>query len=219
ASGAAIAAASSNALSVTLPMASTILFMFSLRGLNSHETSKRGNWLGVVGAASAVVTVVATTWIPQYSSSVLLRSMGLFMPTAATACLVGLGVASCVQMEEMPQLVAGFHSFTGLAAVLIGLSAHLNPSVTAAGGALAQALETFVGVSVGAATFSGSVVAALKLHGTIPGRPLGMKLRGPVNGLCLAKLALLTTVYCGVNTPWVRTGALLANMTASATLG
>ncbi|EER18484.1 conserved hypothetical protein [Perkinsus marinus ATCC 50983] len=219
ASGAAIAAAGSNALSVTLPMASTILFMFSLRGLNSHETSKRGNWLGVVGAASAVVTVVATTWIPQYSSSVLLRSMGLFMPTAAAACAVGLGVASCVQMEEMPQLVAGFHSFTGLAAVLIGLSAHLNPSATAAGGALAQALETFIGVSVGAATFSGSVVAALKLHGTIPGRPIGMKIRGPINGLCLTKLALLTTVYCGVGTPWVRTGALLANMTASAMIG
>ncbi|KAF4727754.1 hypothetical protein FOZ62_014592, partial [Perkinsus olseni] len=151
ASGAAIAAASSNALSVTLPMASTILFMFSLRGLNSHETSKRGNWLGVVGAASArrsAPSDTGSTFAVLNHLAVLLRSMGLFMPTAATACLVGLGVASCVQMEEMPQLVAGFHSFTGLAAVLIGLSAHLNPSVTAAGGALAQALETFVGVSV-----------------------------------------------------------------------
>lgn len=103
--------------------------------------------------------------------------MGLFMPTAAAACAVGLGVASCVQMEEMPQLVAGFHrqawiitsitaswfllSFTGLAAVLIGLSAHLNPSATAAGGALAQALETFIGVSVGRAPLGLCIIMSL----------------------------------------------------------
>lgn len=94
-------------------------------------------------------------------------------------------------MEEMPQLVAGFHSFVGLAAVLVGFANHFD------GGAVTglQLLEEYLGVGIGALTFTGSVVAAGKLHGSISGAPLILDQRWTLNGLALAVSGLLGVLY------------------------
>jgi NAD/NADP transhydrogenase beta subunit len=135
----------------------------------------RGNVYGLMATGIAVGTVVLH---PGF------QGWALVLPTATLAGAVGLGVAYTVEMEQMPQLVAGFHSFVGLSAVFVGYSHFLSVGATGTEGYL-KAIETFLGVGVGAATFTGSVVAAGKLHGFIPGKPIGEEYRTYANLSCL----------------------------------
>ncbi len=158
-----------------------VLFILSLRGLSSPETSQQGNRYGMIGMLIAVATTL------------LLHGTGLPLIVAAIAIggTIGWFIAQKIQMTMMPELVAGFHSLVGMAAVLVGASAYLNPDafgiVDSAGQILtASRIELGLGVAIGAITFSGSVIAFLKLSGRMSGSPILLPARHVINLAVLA---------------------------------
>ena len=151
----------------------SILFILSLGGLSRQETAKRGNVYGIVGMAIAVLATILALRIDDYA---VLAAAG------AVGGAVGIFVASRVEMTQMPQLVAILHSFVGLAAVLVGIASHVDPRSEFAGAEkIIHEVEIFVGVFVGAITFTGSVIAFGKLQGSISGRPLILPARHWLN--------------------------------------
>jgi len=144
---------------------SGVCFILALRGLSSPESSRRGNRLGMIGMAIAV----GTTLIVHQAASLV-----EIVAAIAIGGGIGLVTARRIQMTAMPQLVAAFHSLVGMAAVLVGAAAFLNPSafgiVDTAGAILpVSRVEMGLGVAIGAITFSGSVIAFLKLNGNMSG--------------------------------------------------
>merc|ERR1719183_1227581 len=150
-------------------LTSAVMFIGSIRGLNKHSTARQGNLMGMVATAMGILSVLAS---PGFNGAHV-----RFFATFFLAGILGYGVASKVKMEDMPQLVAGFHSFVGLAAVFTGFATYFGPGPFA----LAKALEMFMGISLGALTFSGSVVAAGKLQCLIPGAPIILENRWKYN--------------------------------------
>ncbi len=141
-----------------------ILFIFSLGGLSNQSSAGRGNTLGIVGM---LLAIAATALGPQVSS------YGILAGALGVGCVVGAALAARVQMTAMPQLVAILHSFVGAAAVLVGFASYLDAGTHAEGiEARIHEVETFIGVFVGALTFTGSIVAFGKLQGLIGSRPL-----------------------------------------------
>ena len=194
-------------------LGSSILMMLSIKGLGSHGTSKRGNYYGIAGVSTAVLTVILSQWTGRFG---LGSQFYWFLPVAAVGQYVGVSIAKSVQMDEMPELVAAFHSLTGLAAVFVGIASQMSHG---SGMPIAKMVEIFLGVSVGAATFSGSIAAAAKLHGLIPGGPIGLNSRFTVNTVSLVKLGLLLTAYIGFASPGIRIAALCGNALVSLVLG
>jgi NAD(P) transhydrogenase len=190
-------------------LTSAVMFIGSIRGLNKHSTAQQGNLMGMVATALGILSVVAS---PGFNGAHL-----RFFCTFFLAGALGYGVASRVQMEDMPQLVAGFHSFVGLAAVLTGFASYFAPGPFT----FVKALETFVGISVGALTFTGSVVAAGKLHGVIPGSPIildkrwTLNIAGAAGSLFLGLLYTNPAIYASVS----GTACLLANTAIWGALG
>jgi len=165
-----------------------VCFILALRGLSSPESSRRGNRIGMTGMAIAVLTTLATHQI---------ASLPEIIGAMAIGGTIGLITARKIQMTAMPQLVAAFHSLVGMAAVLVGAAAYLNPSAfgiaDAAGHILrVSRIEMGLGVAIGAITFSGSVIAFLKLNGNMSGKPIILPLRHVINlGTLVAILALI----------------------------
>ena len=168
---------------------SGVCFILALRGLSSPASSRRGNQIGMVGMAIAVVTTVATHEIAS-------------LWEIAIAMLIGGGVglvtARRIAMTAMPQLVAAFHSLVGMAAVLVGAAAFLNPSafgiVDQTGAILGiSRIEMALGVAIGAITFSGSVIAFLKLNGNMSGKPILLPARHWIN--LAVGLAIIFFIY------------------------
>src|SRR5687768_1323635 len=142
-----------------------VLFVLSLAGLSRHETAKEGNAFGVVGMALALV---ATVWSVLDASTHALQTLGFIVVAMAVGAAIGLWRARVVEMTQMPELVAVLHSFVGLAAVLVGLNSHLTEASDGAGSSGAvHSVEVFLGVFIGAVTFTGSIVAFLKLSARI----------------------------------------------------
>ncbi len=168
-------------------LAAGVLFILALRGLSSPASSRRGNRFGMAGMVIAVVTTLLT-----HSLATLPETLG------AIAIGGGIGwiIARKIAMTDMPQLVAAFHSLVGLAAVLVGWAAYLNPQafgIADAAGAInpVSRLEMGLGIAIGAITFSGSVIAFLKLAGKMSGAPILLPMRHVINlGTLLAILAL-----------------------------
>ena len=145
-------------------IAATILFILSLGGLSHPETARRGNLYGIIGMS---IAILATILSAQVSSYIVL----LIMMLAGGA--VGTVVASRVQMTEMPELVAMLHSFVGLAAVLIGFATFLDHTHEFFGvEKTIHEVEIYLGILIGAVTFTGSVIAFGKLRGIIDGKPM-----------------------------------------------
>ncbi len=145
-------------------IAAGLLFIFSLSGLSAQESARRGNLLGMIGMALAVVATALGPKVSNYAFIVVPLAVG---------GVIGAIVAAKVVMTAMPQLVAILHSFVGAAAVLVGVASYLDPSVHLTGTeARIHEVEIFVGVFVGALTFTGSVVAFGKLQGVIRSKPL-----------------------------------------------
>jgi len=154
-------------------IAATILFILSLGGLSNQETSRRGNLYGIAGMA---IAIIATIWSNQVSSYIVLFIMMLAGGAAGTI------VASRVQMTEMPELVAILHSFVGLAAVLIGYATFLDHSHEFHGvERTIHEVEIYLGILIGAVTFTGSVIAFGKLRGLIDGKPVLLPARHLLN--------------------------------------
>ncbi len=146
----------------------TILFILSLGGLSNQETSRRGNLYGMVGMALAVA---ATVFGPQVTAAGIPWIVGAMVVGGA----IGLYAARTVQMTQMPELVALMHSMVGMAAVLVGYATYVDPEATKGFEGAAHtihAMEIYVGIFIGAVTFSGSVIAFGKLSGRVGGKPM-----------------------------------------------
>ena len=180
-------------------LVSGVCFILALRGLSSPESSRRGNLTGMAGMAIAVAT---TLWTHSLAT----------LPEIVGAMVIGGGIglitARKIQMTAMPQLVAAFHSLVGMAAVLVGAAAFLNPGaygiIDSAGRILqVSRVEMGLGVAIGAITFSGSVIAFLKLNGNMSGKPIILPLRHVINLGTLAAILGLIAYFTQDQAPWV----------------
>ena len=141
-----------------------VLFILSLGGLSHPKTARKGNLYGVLGM---VIAIIATVFGHNIANYILLVAL------MAAGGAIGLFLARRVQMTEMPELVAILHSFVGLAAVLIGFATYLDHGEKLLGAArLILEIEIYIGVLIGAVTFTGSVIAFAKLKGLLGGNPL-----------------------------------------------
>ena len=147
-----------------LYIAASVLFILSLGGLSGQESAKRAVWYGIVGMAVAVIGTI-------FGPAVTITSS--LLPLLVVGAVIGGIVAMRVEMTGMPQLVAALHSFVGLAAVFIGINSDIMPPEGLMGAEkIIHEVEIFVGVFIGAITFTGSVVAYGKLAGILDGKPL-----------------------------------------------
>jgi NAD(P) transhydrogenase subunit beta len=167
----------------TAYIAASVLFILALGGLSNQETARRGNIYGIVGMAIALVATIGGAQVTSYGT------LGVCMLIGA---VIGIFVASRVQMTQMPELVAILHSFVGLAAVLIGFASYLDPNAHLTGvEKTIHEVEIYLGVLIGAVTFTGSVVAFGKLSARISSKPLALPARHWLNlGLGLICLGL-----------------------------
>jgi H+-translocating NAD(P) transhydrogenase subunit beta len=179
-------------------LVSGICFIIALRGLSSPVSSQRGNRAGMIGMAIAVVTTLA---VHQIAS----------LPEIIGAMVIGGGIglvtARKIQMTAMPQLVAAFHSLVGMAAVLVGAAAFLNPDafgILGPDGILqVSRVEMGLGVAIGAITFSGSVIAFLKLNGNMSGKPILLPGRHIINLGTLVAILGLIAYFTQDQAPWI----------------
>ena len=159
-------------LSAIFYLVSGVLFILALRGLSSPETSRQGNFFGILG----MVIAVTVTFLSIGNFSNWLVVVLLFILLGGS---IGAFIAYRIPMTAMPELVAGFHSLVGLAAVFVAISAFLNPSAfnlgTPGNIKLGSLIEMSIGAAVGAITFSGSIIAFLKLQGIMSGSPIVFK--------------------------------------------
>ena len=178
----------------SLYLVSGIFFILSLRGLSSPETSRTGNIFGITGMFIAIVS----TLLGLESFEILLANIEFILIPLLLGALVGGFVAARIAMTAMPQLVAGFHSLVGLAAVLIAIAAFYNPSAFGIGqfGAIkvASLIEMSIGVSIGAITFTGSCIAFLKLQGLMSGAPITFKGQHMLN-LIIGILIIVSIIF------------------------
>jgi NAD(P) transhydrogenase subunit beta len=158
-------------------LVAAVLFILSLSGLSGQETARRGNAYGIAG----MLIAVAVTALSQ------VENFGVLAGGIAVGALIGAVLAARVAMTSMPELVAILHSFVGLAAVLVGVASYLasNQPFPSTAEAVIHELEVYVGVFVGAITFTGSIVAFGKLRGTIGSKPLLLPGRHVINLLLL----------------------------------
>jgi NAD(P) transhydrogenase subunit beta len=167
-----------------------ILFIFSLAGLSKHETSMQGNIFGVTGMA---IALLATIFGPQAGH------IGWIILAMLIGGAIGVYLARKVEMTEMPELVAILHSFVGLAAVLVGFNSYLDHAT--AGESLTGVMqnihltEIFLGIFIGAVTFTGSVVAFGKLRGLVSSKPLMLPHRHKLNLLALIVSFVLLVMF------------------------
>jgi len=156
-------------LSAVFYLISGILFILALRGLSSPDTSRQGNYFGIAGMIIAIVATFLS--VGNFSTSLVYVIIFLMIGGA-----IGAIIAFKIPMTAMPELVAGFHSLVGLAAVFVAIAAYLNPEAFNLGNIgnikLASLIEMSIGAAVGAITFSGSIIAFLKLRGIMSGSPI-----------------------------------------------
>tara|TARA_B100001029_G_scaffold168039_1_gene161747 strand:- start:49 stop:1446 length:1398 start_codon:yes stop_codon:yes gene_type:complete len=156
-------------LSAIFYLISGVLFILALRGLSSPETSRQGNFFGILGMLIAITVTLLS--IGNFSTGFLYLLIFLLIGGS-----IGAFIAFKIPMTAMPELVAGFHSLVGLAAVFVAISAFLNPEIFNLGSSgdikIASLIEMSLGASIGAITFTGSIIAFLKLRGIMSGSPI-----------------------------------------------
>ena len=174
---------------------SGVLFILALRGLSSPETSRKGNLFGIIGMVIAIgVTLLS---IGNFSTGFLYLLAFLIIGGS-----IGAFIAFKIPMTAMPELVAGFHSLVGLAAVFVAISAFLNPEVFNLGSSgnikIASLIEMSLGASIGAITFTGSIIAFLKLRGIMSGSPITFKGQHYINLLLGLSVLVLIFYLCKI---------------------
>lgn len=188
----------SQSLATMAYLGAAILFILSLGGLSNPETSRRGNLFGMLGMA---IAILATVFGPRVTTD------GIAWIVAALVIGGGIGIyaAKVVKMTQMPELVALMHSLVGLAACLVGFASYVDTSLHLEGAEkIIHEVEIYVGILIGAVTFSGSLIAFGKLNGKIGGKPLLLPARHWLN-----LVALLVVIYFGrefINAPSVEAG-------------
>ncbi len=180
-----------------------VCFILALRGLSSPASSRRGNRFGMIGMTIAVVTTLVTH-VPWKAGDAVNSYVGIdavamaeILGAIAIGAIIGIVMARRIAMTAMPQLVAAFHSLVGLAAVAVAAAAYLNPGAFGIADAAGQIftvsrIEMGLGIAIGAITFSGSVIAFLKLNGNMSGAPIMLPARHVINlGTLAAILGLI----------------------------
>ena len=180
-------------LSAIFYLISGVLFILALRGLSSPETSRQGNFFGIFGMTIAIMVTFLS--IGNFSSGFIYVLIFLLI-----GGLIGAFIAYKISMTAMPELVAGFHSLVGLAAVFVAISAFLNPAAFNLGSPgnikLGSLIEMSIGAVIGAITFSGSIIAFLKLQGIMSGSPITFRGQHLLNALILISIIVLTYLLC-----------------------
>ena len=165
-------------------LAAGALFIFSLGGLSNQESARRGNVFGMLGMAVAILATIFSGQVGAFEK---------FIPAMIIGALIGIVIARKVEMTSMPELVAGFHSFVGAAAVMVGFASYLDPNAQFEGAEKTiHEVEVYLGVFIGIITFTGSVIAFGKLSGKISGKPLMLPARHWLN-----LVMLLACIYFG----------------------
>jgi len=177
-----------SSLATVAYIGATILFILCLGGLSGQETSRRGNLYGMIGMA---IAVLATVFGPRVTSA----GYAYILAAMVVGAAIGLYAARIVQMTQMPELVALMHSLVGLAAMLVGYANFVDPAVTASltpEENTIHEIEMYIGVLIGAVTFSGSLIAFGKLSARISGKPVLLPGRHWIN-----LIGLLVVIYYG----------------------
>lgn len=165
-------------------LAAGALFIFSLGGLSNQESARRGNIFGMLGMTIAILATLFSGQVGGFEK---------LIPAMIIGALIGMVVAKKVAMTQMPELVAGFHSFVGAAAVMVGIASYLDPEAHFEGAdKTIHDVEVFLGVFIGIITFTGSVIAFGKLRGSISGKPVMIPMRHWLN-----LIALVACIYFG----------------------
>ena len=190
-------------LAASLYLISGALFILALRGLSSPETSRRGNFFGVLGMTLAIIVTFLFV-------DILFSSLLFIICAMAFGGSIGAIIAYRISMTAMPQLIAGFHSLVGLAAVLVALSVFYNPEAFGLGTLnnikTASLVEMSIGASIGAITFTGSVIAFLKLQGLMSGIPITFKGQHFINlliGIGIVSLIIYVTINQSSHIFWI----------------
>ncbi len=187
-------------LAAFLYLVSGVLFILALRGLSHPTTSRQGNMYGMIGMAISIVTTLLLAR-PSFGGLVLIL-IGIGIGGG-----IGAVIARRIAMTAMPQLVAAFHSLIGLAAVLVAAAAIYSPhsfDIGEVGQIHAQALiEMSLGVAIGAITFTGSIIAFLKLDGRMSGKPIMLPFRHVINAGLAAAIVLLVVVLVNTESHFV----------------
>ena len=190
-------------LAASLYLISGVLFILALRGLSSPETSRRGNFFGVLGMTLAIIVTFLFV-------DILFSSLLFIICALAFGGSIGAIIAYRISMTAMPQLIAGFHSLVGLAAVLVALSVFYNPEAFGLGTLnnikTASLVEMSIGASIGAITFTGSVIAFLKLQGLMSGIPITFKGQHFINlliGIGIISLIIYVTINQSSHIFWI----------------
>jgi NAD(P) transhydrogenase subunit beta len=182
-----------------------VLFILALRGLSSQQTARRGNLYGIIGMLIAIVATLSFT---------AGNTQPLVVAAIAGGSIIGAAMALRVGMTSMPEMVALLHSFVGLAAVLVGISLQLAASSAAEHGTgaahslLALRIEIFVDVWIGAITTTGSVIAFLKLRGSVSGRPMLLPARHFLNLAMLTSSIVFAVLYAKDGHTWALAGGI-----------
>jgi NAD(P) transhydrogenase subunit beta len=181
----------SESLSALLYLVASICFIMALRGLSSPDTARHGNFYGIAGMVIAILTTLASPGVVSYWLIIL----GLVIGGA-----VGTYIARQIQMTALPQLVAAFHSLVGLSAVCVACAAFAAPQAYGIGvrGSIhpASLIEMGIGLTIGAITFTGSIVAFAKLQGLVTGRPLVFPGQHILNAALGAAIIVLIVLFC-----------------------
>jgi len=191
-----------NGVVTMIYLGAAVFFILALAGLSSQEKAKRGNLYGMIGMGVAVLAAIAVS----VSSNYWLIFIGLIIGGSA-----GLLLAKRVKMTQMPELVAMLHSFVGAAAVMIGFANYLDPATLQhySGSELViHNIETYLGILIGAVTFSGSVIAFGKLSARITGKPVLLPARHFLNLLILVLVIVFGILFVSHNDPMISTSML-----------
>src|SRR5262245_15009385 len=180
---------------------SAVLFIFALRGLSSQESARRGNLYGIVGMIVAIAATLSFT--AEHTQPSVFAAL-------AIGAAIGGTMALRVGMTQMPEMVAMLHSFVGLAAVLVGWAIQLGPLR-----GRAEYLQGYIDVFIGAGTTTGSVLAFLKLRGSVSGKPLLLPARHAFNASMMIAIVVLGVIYGSDHPTW----ALGASTAISSVLG
>jgi H+-translocating NAD(P) transhydrogenase subunit beta len=187
-------------------LAASLLFILSLRGLSTQQTARSGNRFGLVGMLVAVLVTAVALLVPGDGVGAVAPDttvVGVLAAALGLGCVIGALLASRVAMTSMPELVAILHSFVGAAAVLVGIATYLQPAGTMeAADRSAHLGEIYVGILVGAVTFSGSLIAFGKLRGKIGSKPLLLPGRHILNVIALTACVALGVIFLNAEVAW-----------------
>jgi NAD(P) transhydrogenase subunit beta len=190
-------------IAVAAYIVAALLFILSLAGLSRHETARSGVVSGISGMVIALAATVWLTLHKTWGTDLALTGLGMLVAAVLVGGAIGLWRARVVEMTGMPELIALLHSFVGLAAVLVGWNGHLEAPALSKDLMAVHHAEVFIGVFIGALTFTGSIVAFLKLSAKMKSSPLMLPGKNAINLSIIVTFVVLTVWYVNDSQLWL----------------